>query len=781
MESFRKFSRAAGVSAVAIAGLSAAIGNALANDRTRPVPAPNQPLRAPILIDIDKLPTIRHSYIVRTIPLRVIKPIQSRLPSVPLPQLRPETQVTIGQYNENGAVDGAVNMSLQDVQTAMNTWATEQRSQYQIFADRSPIFLNMKLKELTQFNQTKNRNVRVGQIPMNLADLEGLKRQSDVFKNPGHVEDEPEYKERTVAYTGTYARSLGNEYFGVNANAGYGAFAGENYQKADANATVNGTILKANINVFDAQAHNETGNATYCYISVFGQKVWEMRSPSFNDNVFYDRSEGERMRFWLGPVPLSVGASVTGRLGTQYSVQALSGNKLLEGTVRPYIDTYGNVDAAIDAFVASAGVFGSLKFLGMSLPTNAHLKYDLASEAQMLTARLNVNADVEALSGRVGLFAEIDYWLDTERWEKTLFSWAGFNENEKVFQKGESLPLRDVIGWKWRQLNGAAGFLGQPTTNEASTPVKPGLFRHFQGGSIYWSAATGSHEVHGLIRAKWAKMGWEQSELGFPKSDELTAPDAQGKYNLFEGGTLWYHPATADAFLVKGAIYSKWSQLRRGLGVLGYPVTDELTTPDGVGRYNHFQNGSIYWTPETGAQEVHGLIRHKWSQIGWERGILGYPLTDEWQTPDGLGKFNHFQGGSIYYHPDFGTNIVRGVIRDRWESLNWERGCLGFPKEDQRVTEVVNTRIPLPIGGSIDGQKKTIEQKFEGGVVRFKEDCLGSNCRVSEQATHQCSLLPIKLPPNVRLPVPTRPIPQPLPRPIPAPNPLEGANQITEQ
>jgi uncharacterized protein with LGFP repeats len=50
---------------------------------------------------------------------------------------------------------------------------------------------------------------------------------------------------------------------------------------------------------------------------------------------------------------------------------------------------------------------------------------------------------------------------------------------------------------------------------------------------------------------------------------------------------------------------------------MGYPTTDELSTPDGIGRYNHFDKaGSIYWTPGTGAHEVYGAIRQRWSALG---------------------------------------------------------------------------------------------------------------------------------------------------------------------
>ena len=82
--------------------------------------------------------------------------------------------------------------------------------------------------------------------------------------------------------------------------------------------------------------------------------------------------------------------------------------------------------------------------------------------------------------------------------------------------------------------------------------------------------------------------------------------------------------------------------------VLGYPVTDETGTPDGIGRFNHFANdGSIYWTPATGAREVHGLIRAKWASLGWERGCLGYPISDTTSTAGG--ERSAFQQGAISF------------------------------------------------------------------------------------------------------------------------------------
>jgi len=118
-------------------------------------------------------------------------------------------------------------------------------------------------------------------------------------------------------------------------------------------------------------------------------------------------------------------------------------------------------------------------------------------------------------------------------------------------------------------------------------------------------------------------------------------------------------------------------------GPLGYPLTDESGTPDGIGRFNHFQGGSIYLTPNTGAHEVHGAIYDKWASLGWEKSVVGYPLTDEGGTPDGVGRFNHFQYGSIYWTPATGAVEVHGAIYDRWASLGWEKSYLGYPVMDE--------------------------------------------------------------------------------------------------
>lgn len=218
-----------------------------------------------------------------------------------------------------------------------------------------------------------------------------------------------------------------------------------------------------------------------------------------------------------------------------------------------------------------------------------------------------------------------------------------------------------AIDDKYAHVIGANPWLGSPATAELTTPDGVGRFVHYQnGGSIYWTPSTGAHLIYGLIRAKWEALGWETGPHGYPVTDEADAGSGRGRYNNFQNGTIIWRAGDAAAFSVYGDIYLKWGEKGFDPGFLGFPQTDELGTPDGVGRFNHFEGGSIYWTPATGAHVVLGAIRDTWANQGWETGALGYPLTDEEVTPDtgGAGRFSRFQGGTIFWTPDGGTRVV---------------------------------------------------------------------------------------------------------------------------
>jgi hypothetical protein len=252
----------------------------------------------------------------------------------------------------------------------------------------------------------------------------------------------------------------------------------------------------------------------------------------------------------------------------------------------------------------------------------------------------------------------------------------------------------DAINAHYAALGGGRSFLGNPVGGE--TAVAGGFSGNGAGASIYWTPKTGAQSVRGAIRAHWQALGWETGPMGYPVTDETGTPDGTGRFNHFTGkdgtGASIYWTPRGGAWSVRGAIRQHWASLGWEVGPMGYPTTDELGTPDGVGRFNHFDgsgdDASIYWTPKTGAQSVEGPLRAHWQALGWETGPLGYPTTDLQATPDGLGYYNHFAGkdgtgASIYWTFDTGAWSVQGAIRAAWAGQGWEVGPLGYPISDE--------------------------------------------------------------------------------------------------
>jgi hypothetical protein len=251
--------------------------------------------------------------------------------------------------------------------------------------------------------------------------------------------------------------------------------------------------------------------------------------------------------------------------------------------------------------------------------------------------------------------------------------------------------------------------LGLPTTPETSTPDGKGRYRHYRGGVIYWSPETGAYEVHGSILEKWKQLGWERSALGYPTTDEAGTPDGKGRFNHFQHGGIYYTGETG-AYEVRGEIYKKWKQLGWERSALGYPTTDEAGTPDGRGRFNHFQGGSIYYTGETGAHEIHGDIWKKWSEIGWEQSTLGYPVSDE--LTEGDSQVSYFQGGSIRW-TFFDTPIT--YFQQNMALLPWPAPYKGTDRGGALRTLIENLRRMQPdvVGLSemfVDGERAKVRQ-----------------------------------------------------------------------
>jgi uncharacterized protein with LGFP repeats len=95
---------------------------------------------------------------------------------------------------------------------------------------------------------------------------------------------------------------------------------------------------------------------------------------------------------------------------------------------------------------------------------------------------------------------------------------------------------------------------------------------------------------------------------------------------------------------------------------------------------------------------VRGAVYDAWARTGWETGVLGYPTTDVITTPDGEGVYAYFQGGAVYSSAVGGTRVLRGAVLDTWARTGWEQGRLGWPISDTVAAPGGGTRTTFERG-----------------------------------------------------------------------------------
>ncbi|WP_409494751.1 LGFP repeat-containing protein [Amycolatopsis sp. cmx-11-12] len=158
--------------------------------------------------------------------------------------------------------------------------------------------------------------------------------------------------------------------------------------------------------------------------------------------------------------------------------------------------------------------------------------------------------------------------------------------------------------------------------------------------------------------APLAERSQVRARIGEPISNEKV--EGAVRYRDYQNGRLTWTEAIGVKHM-EGHIFAKYLQ-EDGLHhwAFGAPTTDETSTPDGVGRFNHFAGGgSIYWTVATGPHLIYGGIKKRWQELGWERSYLGYPTSGELDVPGG--RCSDFQHGSIFYNSATGVSTDRSV------------------------------------------------------------------------------------------------------------------------
>ena len=220
------------------------------------------------------------------------------------------------------------------------------------------------------------------------------------------------------------------------------------------------------------------------------------------------------------------------------------------------------------------------------------------------------------------------------------------------------------------------GRLGWPTHDE--TPAGPNAARQdFERGSMIWSSTYGAHPAQGAIGNRWQAAGGQNSPHGNPATDEIGGWRNGGIFQAFNHGWIYYSPATG-AHSVWGAIGAFWAQTGREGGYLGYPITEEISTGNGV--FQRFENGTIFHSPNTGTHATTpGGIEARFNAGAGAAGELGFPTTEK--VPYAGGYVQTFANADIIWGPETGAKVLGHGIYQKWVN---NPGQFGWPLTEER-------------------------------------------------------------------------------------------------
>ena len=272
-------------------------------------------------------------------------------------------------------------------------------------------------------------------------------------------------------------------------------------------------------------------------------------------------------------------------------------------------------------------------------------------------------------------------------------------EDRSAIDDNVSLSPEEQIRQRWQDMGAENGVLG--TATSGLVPLRDGAFIQFyRGGQIYWTAQYGAHASRAGIHGAYGAQKWENGPLGFPTSDEevQTIGGIRGALQTYENGQIRWS-SQGGAHPIWGKILTRYEIAETEGRSLGWPLNGEMKDAANGGAYQHFTGGSIYFHPSTGAHRVTGGIRNLWEGQGWERGQMGYPTGEETATAGG-GVYQTFQGGAAYWHPRTGTYYVHDAMLGAYGRAGYEWGRYGYP---------LSNETPSANGG--------VYQIFQGGTA----------------------------------------------------------------
>jgi len=268
-------------------------------------------------------------------------------------------------------------------------------------------------------------------IPMHPDDVAALKAQESIDAY------EEEYETRGESFSKEYKEEWGiKKYFSAFIDAAMTVEGDASNRALNGHFYAGGYVFTKEFRIleFDANmANNEHQPSAHASLKVLGATVWSVDQDLYwTWTKKWDPLFEHTWRFMVGPIPVSVTASISGELRLYLGLELYEEGIGLAGLLKPGATLSGAVDACVDILIVKVGVEGSIEFIKVDMPFTVYATY-MPESGVMIGLRIDLF--LEALKGKISIIVEINLFLKKKKWTFKLWDWNGIKKEYTLYDK----------------------------------------------------------------------------------------------------------------------------------------------------------------------------------------------------------------------------------------------------------------------------------------------------------------------------------------------------------
>ena len=201
-------------------------------------------------------------------------------------------------------------------------------------------------------------------------------------------------------------------------------------------------LIKANGSVH-APAKGQSKASLHVYL--LGQHVINVdKSADLSWQVSDTKQHGidvhAEFHFAIGPIPMVAHIGARGNVGFRYMMAVRPAHATFQ--VTPFVDAKVYVKVGVDIFMVSAGAGGEVTLIKDELNIGAELdlKFD-STRGPSLTEHFYAKNDMTILSGKIFVWAKVNYLFGSKEWHYDLWSFKGIQAHGYLFNETRTTYL----------------------------------------------------------------------------------------------------------------------------------------------------------------------------------------------------------------------------------------------------------------------------------------------------------------------------------------------------